>query len=38
MFKLTLGGRLEDWRASDGYNVNTDRAELGDEFLPTETF
>ena len=23
MFKLTLGGRLEDWRASDGYNVNT---------------
>ena len=22
MFKLTLGGRLEDWRASDGFNVN----------------
>jgi iron complex outermembrane receptor protein len=23
MFKLTLGGRLEDWRASDGFNVLT---------------
>ena len=23
MFKLTLGGRLENWRAYDGYNLNT---------------
>ena len=29
MFKLTLGGRLETWRALDGFNVNTTTSGAG---------